>query len=160
MAGLISGKYYALPSPKATLPTRVSAGGLLLQAQFNSANKPPTDFVTLSPQAQSYLSNYTLTGSQRQQLNQIVASYKDKAITQDNFNQLQADLKTAGIAPSQLAGKDLTASFNPKQALAAAFSGRAITTPGLASTQLKTDNYIRQIYAQWKEVSTATDDIA
>ncbi len=163
----LPGRHYALPAQQATtkpaLPSPVSVAGLLLQAQSQSANSS-TDFVTLSPRAQQHLrqsATFSLTGTQRQQVADIIAKHKDAPITQENFNRLQDDLKAIGLAPHQLLGKDLTTSFNPSLSLISAFSGRPVTTPSFADAQYKATNYVQQIYSQWKEASSeASGDLA
>ena len=170
----LSNAYYQLPTSTsgtgtnaastAALPSSVSVAQLLLQAENPSQSGNGLDSISLSPQAQSYLDSYNsssasssflLSGSQQQQITQILEKYKDAPQTQDTFNQIQNDLKAAGLSPDQLIGKDLSQSFNPEMDLLDGLNGiSAAAAPSIASEQTKATNFINQIYSQWQAIST------
>lgn len=130
----------------------------------------------LSPAAQSYLStgnlpsvvttqgdSFTLSDKQQQEIAAILAKYKDAPQTQDTFNQIQDDLTAAHLGPDQLALQDKIKSFNATQVLIDALAGKSSdlatssVTPD-SDEDTKSSNYMKQIIAQWKSISTAGTD--
>lgn len=146
----------------------------------NNASSQSSDafLLDLSPQAQSLLngaggtratslgnvlgtgSNFILSAQQQQKVSDILAKYKDAPYTQDTFNQIQNDLRAAGLAPDTLSLKDQTQSFDPSMVLIDALNGTSDSSNLLgtdasnAGEQTKSSNYMANILKQWQNVST------
>lgn len=122
----------------------------------------------LSAEAQAYLKSlegqkalpenknkdygFTLTPSEKKQLDQIVANYADKPYTQENFNKLQADLKAARLDNLNLAAKDMVRSFNSTSVLMSALRGDMTmmnAADRLKGQETKATNYTDQVAKDW-----------
>ncbi|MDE3059836.1 MAG: hypothetical protein KGJ06_02365 [Pseudomonadota bacterium] len=170
---LYSNSYYQLPAG-----TPKNATNSLLQAMSQAAPQDSSagisDLVDLSPQAQSILnqmnsgstaapglnpgSGFVLSPQQQQQISAILAKYKDAPFTQDTYNQIQNDLKAAGLSPDQLSLEDQAKKFDPTQVLVDALNG--INSPtdnnlfGNSSEQANASSYMQQIVSQWRNISS------
>lgn len=154
-------------SPYAGLNAKQTTGKLLftaLNAQIGS-KKDSSSTLSLSPAAQNFLksssataasnSSFLLTTQQQQALTAILQKYQTAPNNQTTFNQIQDELKEAGISPDQLAAKDLQTNLNPTRNIVLGFADQSITdfsSPTLASQQLKANNYVQQIYNQFQRI--------
>lgn len=188
---LFSGQYYQLANLQSgsTPNTQSNPADAILQALSatggsgllgdNSQNSSSSDnafLLNLSPQAQSLLSGsstglFSLTGgngfalsvTQQQQVSAILAKYKDAPFTQDTFNQIQHDLKAAGLSPDQLAAKNevLNIQASDSSFLLNALDGTDTSTlPTLpdassimGSEQSNANAYMQQVFRQWQNIS-------
>lgn len=154
------------------LPAATAA--LLESAQANTGSTDSAYQINLSPQAKAYLARlsesqsaagssasssagFALNTQQAQQIKDIVSKYKDGPLTQETFDKIQADLRTAGLGPEQLAVKDQMSGFNPTATLIAALDGSAapaVQQPGdiMAAQQAKAENYIQKVETLWRAV--------
>jgi hypothetical protein len=188
---LFTGQYYSLASTSAAAadtpaaPQADSIDSLLnvlspSPGGENSSLSGNSDLVDLSPEAQSYLAalgmgdpsgagqdtgsggGFLLTPQQQQQIGDILAKYKDAPFTQDTYNQIQNDLKAAGLSPDQLALEDQMRTFNPTQILLDALDG-VQTDPNAGNflsnnnEQGNADSYMQQIVSQWQSLSTTAE---
>jgi len=180
-----SGQNYALTggssgqdktaSTSTILPPATAA--LLESAQANTSADSAYQ-INLSEQAKAYLARlsetkaantsnaspgegFSLNNQQAQQIKDIVSKYKDAPLTQETFDLIQADLRTAGLGPEQLAVKEQMSSFNPTATLLAALGGEeapALQQPAevAAAQQTKAENYIRKVETLWRAVVNET----
>ncbi|MBV8939088.1 MAG: hypothetical protein JO089_04540 [Alphaproteobacteria bacterium] len=183
---LYSGQYYQLSGQPTgagddAATGAQSLGDSLLQA-LNATPGSATDMssfagdlVDLSPQAQSILglggahgasasgsaagTGFVLSTQQQQQISAILAKYKDAPMTQDTYNQIQNDLKAAGLSPDQLALQNQMRSFNPTQTLMNALDGIGDSSDSInagdnSTGQANAARYMQQIIRQWQSIST------
>lgn len=170
-----SGQYYQLPTSNTSSVATTPTPTIPALASPTASNSLGAYLLDLSPDAQSYLSNYSssdsstgssggtgsfvLSNAQQKQISDILAKYKDAPQTQDTFNKIQDDLKAAGLSPQQLAETDKVKSFNPTQILINALNGNygtpgASTTTSDADEQTKSNNYVQSIIKQWQSISS------
>jgi hypothetical protein len=110
--------------------------------------------------ADSIPDNFTLTPDQQNKLISILDKYKDAPQTQETFNQIQDDLKQAGLDPDTLAAKEQANNFNPTAVLIAIMSGQSSTDTNPTDPQqiqskyntLKS-NYLQQVAEMWEKRS-------
>jgi hypothetical protein len=105
--------------------------------------------------------NFVLTKEQQTELAAIIEKYKDAPQTQETFNQIQDDLKKAGLDPDRLAAKEQAASFNPTAVLISILSGNASTDTNptdpkdiAAQYDAQKSNYLKKITSIWQSIST------
>jgi hypothetical protein len=182
---LYSGQYYPLPNQSTAMNDSTAGGDTstdsVLQAlmQATPQDSSPlvtTDLVDLSPQAQSILNEFgnggtdngsasngfILSTQQQQQIKAILAKYKDAPFTQDTYNNIQADLKAAGLSPDQLSIQDEIRSFNPTKVMIDALNGiddsSDISNFGNnPAEQANANSYMQQIFNQWQNISTTAN---
>ncbi len=163
---LSNNQYYAFAGQQNAANTN-DASDSLAKILSNTANNSG-DIVDLSPEAQSYLdavtngqsSNFTLSSTQLEKLNEILAKYKDAPYTQETFKKIEIDLEAAGLSPDQLAKQEQANAFNPVQTFIDIIAGKQtdITSAddvSAATEQAKSTNYLKQILQHWKNISTA-----
>ncbi|HAJ90731.1 MAG TPA: hypothetical protein DCM27_06955 [Rhodospirillaceae bacterium] len=152
---------------------------LIGNALKNTANLTPSsatktsdgDTITLSAKAQEILDKanatkknygFTLTTKQQEQLQKILEDYKDKPITQANFDALQKDLKKYRLDTVNMGAKEAATSFNIKSVLLSILNGKDVTngtTERAQALATKKNAYAEQIVADWtaiKKTSTST----
>ena len=151
-------------------------GSTQTDSTAKSSSSGASYLLSLSEEARNYLANhqttqtqqsnssgsFLLSNQQRSTIADILQKYKDAPFTQDTFNNILADLKSAGLAPDQLAAKEQVRNLNPTATLLAALNGDSSSTslPGQADTsdyQAKGENYLDAIYASWQKLSTTYD---
>ncbi len=177
--------YYQLngSSGNTTGQSNISVASLatsLLNPNSTSNGSTFSDAYTLdlSPAAQQYLAGnptsasssissankgFVLSSKQREEVSEIIAKYKDQPFTQDTYNKIQDDLNAAGLSPQKLSMIDKATSFNPTQILVSALTGKPASNASDtsdAAQQTKSTNFMQQIMAQWKAISTTADDAA
>lgn len=187
----LSNGYYQLGSQQntTTAPTTLAAA-LQQQSDQSSSSSDSAYQLNLSSDANDYLNsllsatnqsnsdstnsadsipdNFVLTPDQQNQLTAIIEKYKDVPQTQDTFNQIQDDLKKAGLDPDTLAAKEQVKNFNPTNVLLAILSGKSSsdinpTDPQELQAKYNSQktNYLQQITDLWQKSSTTgTDDDA
>lgn len=175
-SSLFSGGYYPLSSTNQSNATNNQDA--LLQAlgasSGNSSSSVPTDFLDLSPEAQKLLAQingsgngsdsvskngFILTPKQQQQIRDILEKYKDAPFTQETFNQIQNDLKAAGLSPDKLAAVEQIHNFNSTGILLDALNGVDSSANfsdffNNGDAQEKANNYMKQIVSAWQSIST------
>ena len=173
--------YYQLSSASTGKGTTTNSAGtttdLLLQA-LNGANTDtstsadPAYTLNLSAAAKSYLSgsssssatgnsNFILSSSQQKSISDILAKYKDAPYTQDTFNQIQDDLKAAGLGADTLKLQDKAKNFNTTEVLIGYLNGNYTPTDngtGTDAENTKASNYIQSVIKQWQSLSSTYAD--
>jgi len=174
----ILGGYYPLSGAQsgfsgagsAAVPSLADALAAVSDGGSSSGDSNAAYSLNLSPQAQQLLNGgasgsdtsttFRLSFSQQSTITSILAKYKDAPFTQATFDQIQDDLKAAGLGTDQLALQDKVTSFNPTSVLIDALSGNItdpVTQNATSDTaeQTKSNNYINSILSQWQSMSTA-----
>lgn len=190
MSSISTSSYYQLPNQTTGSGNqgKTSHAGSTTLADLLSAVSPSRTTKTNNAGDQSYLLNlsdaaksylatlqnsatstsgssssdtFLLSPKQREALNTIISKYKDKPITQANYNDLQKDLDAAGLGPKQLAVRDQLNNLNPTRFFLDALNG-SDTSNGqqqqpfgqLTDQQQKqSENYLQSILDQWKALS-------
>ena len=135
--------------------------------------------LSLSAQAQSYLSGassynptgnsaFSLSTKQQQAVTDILTRFKDAPYTQNTFNAIQDDLKSAGLGSDVLKLEDQAKNFNTTGILISYLSGNtpaSQTSVDSSTENTKANNYIQSVIKQWQAISTtyksaSTDAVA
>lgn len=160
--------YYALPPSNGT-NTQANAQA----ANQNAAGVLPdlsAYMLDLSPQAQNYLNSnissadlstaFAISQEQQKKIDEILSKYQDAPYTQETFDQIQSDLRAAGLSPDQLAGKARARDFNPTQALLDALGARKDAQPSQedgAKYETQKKNYLQKIVGQFQKIAATSD---
>lgn len=115
----------------------------------------------------SYAENFILTDAQKQQIEAVLAKYKDAPFTEETYQKIEAELDALGLSPDILAMKDKARNINTTSMLISALDG-ASGGDGLAqalggvrnnedTSQTKKDNYLSSLLAKWSDISTTID---
>ena len=182
-----SNAYYQLLNQNSTAQTGTVtslADALSASADDGSSSTDSSAYLMdLSPAAQAYLSSnstatatsaaatsstdsstgFTLSETQQKQVDAILEKYKDAPYTQATFNQIQSDLKSAGLGTDALSAQDQIKSFNSTQVLIGYLDGSDTSTTPVqtaADEQTKATNFTQDLLSQWKNISTTTADPA
>ena len=102
-----------------------------------------------------------LSSQQRQQIDSIIAKYKDAPFTQDTYKKIQDDLKSSGLSAIKLAAEDKINSFNSTEVFMNALYGDSTINDGTSffdnsDEQANSDSYMNQILSKWKNISTTS----
>ena len=172
---LYSGSYYQLNQPPQATKASPLAASPLGNTNTNAVNANNDAYtLNLSQSAQDYLAGlgnnynpldnsvgYSLTKNQQEKITGILNKYKDSPFTQDTFNKIQDDLKSAGLSTDTLSLEKKISSFDQTTVLLDALGGiddgnegylPATTDP----TAQKNDanSFMQSIISQWQSVST------
>lgn len=131
-----TGEYYRLPSQSSSVSAVASTPSD--NSGEGRARAASAFLLSLSPQAQEYLKNiglantsqpgeatFTLSANQQEVFDAVIEKYKGRPFTQAVFEQLQDDLREAGLSADQLAQQAQVRAFNPTTALLGALSDAA-----------------------------------
>lgn len=122
------------------------------------------DSVSTNASVSSGSNSFLLNSKQRQKLSEIIASYRDKPVTQSNYEALQKDLDRAGLSPKRLAIRDQLRTLNPTRLFIDSLNGKETgaqprTFGELTDAQKKqAANYLQSIVKQWQTISTVSDN--
>lgn len=181
---LFSGNFYQLNSQE---KSSTSGTGNALEQLVSSvkqattsdqSEKAATDLLDLTAEAQAYLERTQATADKSEELdkvtpfilsrkdqatlNSIINKYKDAPFTQESFQQMQQELKSANVSSEQLAAKEKMRTLSPARMFIDIMAGKEITpVVSLAddkSFQAKGERYMRDVITRWSEISTTIDD--
>ena len=172
-----SGGYYQLGSQSSAAADTIASANKTTNAAAEAAGFSSAYLLDLSPGASSYLngignnaaqpgSDFVLTSEQQDQVIDILKKYQDAPQTQETFNQIQDDLRQAGLDPDRLAALKQASSFNPTQVFMDILSGKTDESetmdPNAISQQMETQksNYLQKIISLWKGMAESAAEAA
>ena len=123
----------------------------LLSGATNTSDSNATD------DSSDTSSTFTITAAQQKTIDSILDKYKNAPYTQATFNDIQNDLKTAGLSSDELSAKDQISSFNATSVLMGYLDGsNTSATPVESSSdeQTKSTNFMQSVMSQWQSIST------
>lgn len=169
----LKGGYYSLAQTSSHVVSTSPVTAAKAVTSSSAANENLSAYLLdLSPQARDYLnhgavgtisSSFTLSQAQQSSIDAILQKYKDQPYTQDTFNQIQNDLRAAGLSPDQLAAQQQVKDFNTTQTLLDALSGKKPRNQGENALGVRKDddrqydaqkqNFVQSLIDQFKKIA-------
>lgn len=100
---------------------------------------------------------FALSNAQQEQLDSIIAKYKDAPFTQESFDAMLTEIEQAGLGPQTLAAKDQVRQLNTTQLFLNVMNGDNNLTFGASNNAVqkaKGEAHLQAIYDQWENIST------
>lgn len=182
---LFSGNSYQLNAEK-NATANSSDSSQALQALVSQTQNPSlatnekraSDLLDLTKEAQDYLARISTSAAQAEKtqevtpfilsrkdqakLDSIITSYKDKPFTQESFDQMQQELKSAGLSADHLAAKEKMRTLSPARMFIDIMAGNdpapVVHISKDTNLQAKAERYMTDVITRWSEISTTIED--